>query len=165
MPWLPDDLITPVVVELPTGHHLRPIRASDVALDYPAVMSSRQRLWSQYGAAWQWPSADMTFEADRIDLARHERDMASRSSYNYAVFDADETELLGCVYLDPPDDESPPGTDVVSSWWVVDQEAGGLLEQSLTAFVPRWLAETWGFRAICVFPCPADDATNPQEGA
>jgi hypothetical protein len=94
----------------------------------------------------------MTFSNDRKDLLRHEEDMTARESYNYAILDAEETELLGCVYLDPPDEDSPPGTDVVSSWWVVDRVAGGLLESTLDAFVPRWLEEIWGFQAIHVFP-------------
>jgi hypothetical protein len=38
-----------------------------------------------------------------------------------AVLDEEETELLGCVYIDPPDQQSPPGTDAVVSWWMVDE--------------------------------------------
>ena len=36
--WLPADFAHPTRVELPTGHHLRPIRENDVGIDYPAVM-------------------------------------------------------------------------------------------------------------------------------
>ena len=41
MGWLRDGFVTPASAELPTGHHLRPIRAADTAIDYPAVMGSR----------------------------------------------------------------------------------------------------------------------------
>jgi len=44
--WLPEDFEHPGLVSVPPDHHLRPIRASDVDIDYPAVMSSRERLWS-----------------------------------------------------------------------------------------------------------------------
>ena len=152
MPWIPDSLTPPARVELPTGHHLRPIRADDVELDYPAVMGSRERLWERFGPTWGWPPSTMTFEEDRADLVRHEAEMVERTSFNYAVFDADETELLGCVYIDPPEDGFPPGTDAVSSWWVVDRWADGPLEEALDVFVPRWLEDVWGFRAILVFP-------------
>jgi hypothetical protein len=152
MPWISDNLTPPARVELPTGHHLRPIRADDVELDYPAVMGSRQRLWERFGPAWDWPPATMTFEEDRADLARHEAEMIERTSFNYAVFDANETELLGCVYIDPPEDGSPPGTDAVSSWWVVDRWADGPLVKALDVFVPEWLREVWGFRSVLVFP-------------
>jgi hypothetical protein len=152
MAWLSDEFTHPERVDLPTGHHLRPIRESDVEIDYPAVMGSRERLWVKYGAAWGWPPADMSFEADREDLARHEREIAAHETFNYAVLDHRETELLGCVYIDPPDDASPPGTDALVSWWVVDDHLGGELEQALDAFVPQWLAETWGFRSVDYSP-------------
>lgn len=152
MTWLPDNFRHPERVELPTGHHLRPIRASDVDIDYPAVMGSRDRLWAKYADAWGWPPATMTFEADREDLARHEAEIAAHVTFNYAVLDDGETELLGCVYLDPPDERSPEGADVVVSWWVVDAHAGGALETALDVFVPMWLIDTWGFRNPHWFP-------------
>ena len=152
MPWLPDEFIHPERVELATGQHLRPIRASDVDIDYPAVMGSRTRLWSKYGDAWGWPPPDMTHEADRVDLARHEAEIAAHLTFNYAVLDEQETELLGCVYIDPPSEDSPEGADAVASWWVVDQHAGGSLEHAIDEFVPRWLARTWRFRAVHYAP-------------
>lgn len=148
MPWLPDDFEHPLRVDLPTGHHLRPIRADDVDLDLPAVMGSRERLWARYGEAWGWPPATMTREQDREDLAHHEQEITDHVTFNYAVFDEGETELLGCIYLDPPDDRSAPGAQVVSSWWVVDAQVGQPLEAALEAFVPAWLADTWGFTAV-----------------
>ncbi len=128
-----------------TGHHLRGIRESDVDLDYPAVMGSRTSLWARYGEPWGWPPETMTYEQDRADLARHEREIAALETFNYAIFDAGETALLGCLYLDPPAD--PTAGDVETSWWLVDGLAGSPLEQALDEFVPRWLAEVWGFRA------------------
>ena len=146
--WLPDGFSHPQRLDLPTGHHLRPIREADVDIDYPAVMGSRERLWAKYGAAWGWPPADMSYEADREDLARHEREIAAQETFNYAVLDEAETALLGCVYIDPPDDDSPPGTDAVVSWWVVDDAVGTDLERALGELVPTWLAETWRFRSV-----------------
>jgi hypothetical protein len=115
-------------------------------------MGSRERLWAKYGAAWGWPAATMSYDADKEDLARHEAEIAAHETFNYAVLDAEETELLGCVYIDPADDRSPAGSDAVASWWVVDGAAGGDLERELDRFVPRWLAETWGFQAVDYSP-------------
>jgi hypothetical protein len=150
--WLPEGFAHPDRADLPTGHHLRPIRASDAGIDYPAVMGSRERLWAKYGEAWGWPPATMTFEADQDDLARHEAEIAAHETFNYAVLDAGETELLGCVYIDPPDERSPPGTDAVASWWVVDRAADTDLERALDEFVPGWLASTWGFASVNYSP-------------
>jgi hypothetical protein len=138
--WLPADFAHPTRVELPFGHHLRPIRASDVDLDMVAVMGSQQRLWSIYGDAWGWPPATMTAEQDRADLARHEAEIERHESFNYALFDADETALLGCVYIDPPE---KPGADAEISWWVVDECVGTDLEAALDEFVPRWIDKDW----------------------
>jgi hypothetical protein len=107
VPWLPDDFVHPARVDLADGYHLRPIRAADVDLDYPAVMGSRDRLWSIYGEAWGWPLATMTYEQDLEDLARHEAEIEAHQSFNYALFNADETALLGCVYIDPPERPGP----------------------------------------------------------
>ena len=138
--WLPRAFAHPTHVELPFGHHLRPIRASDVDLDMVAVMGSQQRLWSIYGDAWGWPPATMTHEEDRADLARHEDEIERHLSFNYALFDADETALLGCVYIDPPE---KPGADAEVSWWVVDECVGTDLETALDTFVPRWIDQDW----------------------
>jgi RimJ/RimL family protein N-acetyltransferase len=140
VPWLPEDFTHPTRVELPTGHHLRPIRASDVDLDMPAVMGSRERLWSIYGEAWGWPPATMTHEQDREDLAHHEAEIEAHESFNYALFDRDETALLGCVYIDPTD---KPGADADISWWVVDELVGSDVELALDELVPRWIAAEW----------------------
>ena len=152
MGWLPDGFEHPERLELSTGHHLRPIRADDVDIDYPAVMGSRERLWAKYGDAWGWPPAHMTFEADREDLAHHEAEIAAHETFNYAILDEGEAELLGCVYIDPPDARSPEWSDAMVSWWVVDGQAGGELERVLDELIPTWLAETWEFRAVHYFP-------------
>ncbi|MCZ2861183.1 hypothetical protein [Blastococcus sp. VKM Ac-2987] len=141
MAWLPDDFSHPVRAELDTGEHLRPMGAADTEIDHPAVMGSRERLWSIYGEAWGWPPAHMTVEADREDLAHHEREIAAHESFLYGVFPEDEAELLGCVYIDPPTKVGGVGAEV--SWWVVDRLVGSPAERALDEFVPRWPAEGW----------------------
>ena len=152
MAWLPEQFEPPERLDLPTGHHLRPIREADVDIDYPAVMGSRERVWAKYGDAWRWPPPTMTYEEDRRDLARHEAENAAREAFNYAILDEDETELLGCVYIDPPDEQAPKDTDAVVSWWVVDAAAGSELERALDEVIPAWLAQTWGFESVHYAP-------------
>ncbi|MFC8448290.1 N-acetyltransferase [Kitasatospora sp. NPDC057223] len=142
MTWLPADFVHPLRVPLPGGYHLRPIAGSDTELDYPAVMGSRERLWSVYGEAWGWPPASMTYQQDFDDLVRHEREIAAHQSFNYALFDDAGTALLGCVYIDPPE---KAGADAEISWWVVDDRVGTALQHDLDALVPRWIAEDWPF--------------------
>lgn len=145
MAWLPEDFEHPLRVEVDDGHHLRPIRATDVDLDMPAVTGSQPRLWTIYGRAWGWPPATMTHDQDRDDLAHHEREIAAHLSFNYALFDEAETELIGCVYIDPAE---KVGADAEVSWWVRDGYVGSDLEAALDGLVPRWLAEAWPFTAV-----------------
>lgn len=139
--WLPTDFVAPTRVDIPaTALHLRPIHPDDTEIDMVAVMGSQQRLWSIYGEAWGWPPADMTADDDREDLARHADEMTRNESFNYALLDEDETALLGCVYIDPPE---RVGADAEISWWVVDDHAGGPVERALDDFVPTWIARAW----------------------
>lgn len=139
--WLPATWRHPTRVQVTDTHHLRPIGPDDTELDMPAVMGSRERLWSIYGVAWGWPPEHMTAEQDREDLQYHADEAAKQSSFNYALLDADETELVGCVYVDPP--EKVGEADAEISWWVRDEHVGSDLEAALDAFVPRWIAEDW----------------------
>jgi hypothetical protein len=147
MGWLPEAFEHPTRLDLPTGHHLRPIREADVDIDLPAVLGSQARLWSIYGEAWGWPPPTMTREQDREDLAHHEREIESHESFNYAVLDAGETQIFGCVYIDPPQREAE-GVGAVVSWWVVDEAVGTDLEAALDEAVPAWLASAWPLRGV-----------------
>ncbi len=145
MSWLPNDFSAPSSIALPgTTHHLRPIHPDDTELDMVAVMGSRDRLWSLYGDAWGWPTADMTAKQDRADLQRHADEMAANESFNFALFDENESALLGCVYIDPPKFD---GTDAEISWWVIDVLVDSDAEFALNHFIPRWIAAAWPFTA------------------
>jgi len=85
----------------------------------------------------------MTREQDLEDLEHHEDEMRNRSSYNYAVLDAEETHLLGCVYIDPPDTIVEADAEIL--WWVVDDAVGTDLERTLADTLSRWIAEAWPF--------------------
>jgi hypothetical protein len=135
--WLPPEWQHPRRFELPTGHHLRPVRSSDVDLHMRAVTESQERLWSIYGLAWQWPSSTLTVQQDREQLARREADTDQHRAFTYALFDLGETELLGCVHIDP-------GPAV--SWWVVDWLVDSPIERALDEVIPAWIAADWPLR-------------------
>lgn len=145
--WLPQDFEHPYRVQLSGGLHLRPIRATDVDIDLPAVRGSQERLWAKYGRAWGWPPASMTDVQDYVDLDRHEQEIQRHLSFNYALLNRDETALLGCVYLDPVPDEGDERI-VEVSWWVVDELVGTSAEAELAATVPAWLHARWPFDSV-----------------
>ncbi len=147
MTWLAPDFDFPQRLDLATGHHLRPIRAADAEIDLPAVMGSRDSLWEIYGGPWGWPPEGMSLEADREDLAHHVDEMTAREGFNFAILDAGESELLGCVYIYPPGDDAQNDTDADVSWWVVDKAVATELERELARALPVWFSEVWGFAA------------------
>lgn len=144
--WLPRGFAHPLHVDLTEAVRLRPIRASDVDIDMVTVTANQPMLWRMYGEAWGWPPTTMTREQDEDDLARHAAEMQTQESFNYAVLDAGETRLLGCVYIDPlPEAPEQPAAEV--SWWVGD-EVEPAIRRELDAFVPRWLAQAWPFATV-----------------
>ena len=138
--WLPADFVHPRRVDLPTGHHLRPISADDTDLDMVAVMGSRERLWERYGPIWGWPPATMTHEQDRDDLQHHADEMERNEGFNFALFDEAETALLGCVYIEPTD---KPGADQRVDHPPGDVGVGSDVERALDVLVPAWVAADW----------------------
>ena len=148
MSWVDRTFDHPARLDLPTGHHLRPIRAADAEIDLPAVMGTRDRLFEQYGEAWGWPPESMTVEVDREDLAHHEDEMRARAGFNYAILDEAETRLFGCLYIYPSDTEA----DADVSWWLIDDALGTELERTLDEVLPPWFAETWGLDSFRRYP-------------
>ena len=106
-------------------------------------MGSRESLWARYGLDLGLAARDHDRGAGhRTDLARHEREIAAHISFNYALFNEDETALFGCVYVDPTEQQ-----DAEISWWVVDDLADSDVAHALDEFVPAWIASAWPFRA------------------
>lgn len=144
MSFLPPGFSVPAVVET-AGFRLRSITIHDAFKDYDAVMSSREHLWARFGALWGWPAAELSLEQNIIDLAWHQKEFQLRASFDYAVMSLDETRLLGCVYIDPPDQ---PGTDAEVWFWARQSELSAGLEAELGRFVTAWLASAWPFATV-----------------
>ncbi len=144
MSFLPREFAVPAVVGT-RSFRLRSITIHDAFKDYDAVMSSREHLWSRFGAIWGWPAADLTIEQNIIDLAWHQKEFQLRSSFDYAVMSLDEARLLGCVYIDPPAD---PGTEADVWFWVRQSELANGMEDELGQFVVSWLASAWPFSTV-----------------
>lgn len=144
MPFLPPEFTVPAVVQT-ERFRMRSITIHDAFRDYDAVMSSRDHLWSRFGAIWGWPADDLSIEQNIIDLAWHQKEFQLRSSFDYAVMSLDEKRLLGCVYIDPPHE---PGTDADVWFWARQSELSTGLEDQLGQFVASWLASAWPFKKV-----------------
>jgi RimJ/RimL family protein N-acetyltransferase len=148
MPFYPDDAFVPG--ELRTDEFLlRPLRASDVELDYEAVMATQEPLRQR--TAGRWPRPGFTIEENLADLEGHEADFRARRGFTYTVMNPDETRCLGCVYVYPLEDETDGQTSdneaAVWFWIRPDGVAMDLDRRVLTAMVP-WLCRDFGFRRV-----------------
>ena len=137
------DFEHPERVDLPTGHHLRPIRETDVDIDYPAVIGSREHLWATFGPRVGLAAGDDDVRArPRRSRPPRARSRASTSRSTTPCSTRTNRICFGCIYVDPPE---RVGADADISWWVVDDELGGSLDAALDDFVPRWIAAAWPF--------------------
>ena len=64
------------------------------------------------------PPASMSLEANLADLSRHASDFASGKGFTFTVLDPGDDEVIGCVYLYPPERE---GDVIIQSWVRADR--------------------------------------------
>ena len=172
MAWYPAD--APVPGELRTEEFLlRPLRASDVGLDYDAVIGSRELLLVHSGG--RWPAEGFSLADNLADLEGHEREHKERVAFTYTVLTPDGARCLGCVYVNPlrptlrrlagrgdyaavpgaedAADDDPAWGDVrddeaVVHFWVRPECVAADLDRRLLAALLAWFRREWAFSRV-----------------
>ena len=145
--FVPEDFKVPELLR--TKHmRIRPLRASDVELDYRAVMSSRDHIRGVFGPDDDWPKDDLTIEDDLRALKNHEDEHDKRTAFTYTVMDQQEKECLGCVYFIPIHAE---GYDVQIFFWVTTEAFKKGYDKELYDAVKKWVKKDWPFARV-VYP-------------
>ena len=86
-----------------------------------------------------WPPlGGMTPEANLADLRRHAADFGAGLGFTFTVLDPDDRDVIGCVYLYPPDDDRH---DVSIQTWVRADRSH--LDATLADAVSVWVASDW----------------------
>ncbi len=111
---VPPDFKIPDVLET-DKFKLRMLKVTDVVKDYDAVITSVNHLQGIFGPRSKWPSKDLTFEQDLIDLGWHQKEFQIRSSFAYTVMNPGESQCLGCIYIFP---STKSGFDAEVYMWV-----------------------------------------------
>lgn len=142
-PFVPNNFKVPDALEN-EYFRIRMLTVNDVVKDYDAVMSSIEHLKVMFPMS-DWPSEDLTFEQDLIDLGWHQKEFQMRSSFAYTVVRLDESQVLGCLYINPSD---KAGFDAEISLWVRASEVENKLDSILFDSVKKWVSEVWPFKKV-----------------
>ena len=124
---------------------LRMLTVNDLVKDYEAVMTSVDHLHDIFGPGW--PDG-LTMEQDLIDLGWHQKEFQRRRSFAYTVVSLDESQVLGCIYINP---SRKTGFDAVVYMWARQSELDSGLEKELEMTVREWMQEKWPFEKVA-FP-------------
>lgn len=140
---------------------LRPLRASDVELDFDAVIpsSAMLRTWSQS----DWPADGFTLEENLVDLQWHEQEHLDKKAFTYTIMNPEETFCLGCIYVKPLSQEMvelgvcPPSDQDVEMvaasvrYWVRESHATREFNSAILEGIIEWFESEWYFNCV-VFP-------------
>jgi hypothetical protein len=133
---VPDDFEVPVGLEHPR-FRLRMLTVDDVVKDFDAIQSR-----VDHHGEPQLPFAE-TIAANLVDLGWHQKEFKLRRSFAYTVVALDESEVLGCVYLNPSETH-----DARVSLWVRASAFADGLDPALEEAVRDWVATWWPFGRV-----------------
>ena len=140
--FVPDDFEIPALLKT-DRFRLRMLSVDDVEKDYEAVIESRELLHTLFGGPW--PRPGFTLEENLADLERHQQEFLSRKAFAYTVVSLDETRVLGCVYIDPPETTD---SNAVVVMWVRQTEYDKGLGEILFNEVRNWISSEWPFKKV-----------------
>ena len=143
-PFIPKDFKIPEKLET-EKFRLRMLTVNDVVKDYDAVMTSIDHLKGVFGSGSSWPTKDLTFEQDLIDLGWHQKEFQRRRSFAYTVMNLNESQCLGCVYIHPTYKKD---FDAVVYLWVRKSEYDKGLDPILFDAVKSWIEKEWPFKNV-----------------
>jgi len=118
---------------------LEPLGPQHNEADHGAWTSSIEHIRATPGYPdGDWPPIDgMSLAANLTDLRRHAADFASGRGFTFTVIDPVDGQVIGCVYLYPPERE---GDVIVQSWVRADRAD---LDGPLADYVAAWVAAEW----------------------
>jgi hypothetical protein len=134
--------LVPDGFEVPLGleharFRLRKLTIDDVVKDFEAI---NERV--DHEGVPQPPFVD-TVPLNLVDLGWHQKEFELRRSFAYTVVAPDESQVLGCVYLNPSETH-----DARIKLWVRRSAFEAGLDPVLEATVREWVASSWPFERV-----------------
>ncbi|MBD7912858.1 hypothetical protein [Clostridium cibarium] len=136
--FIPDEFVVPTIYKT-ENFTIRKLTVLDLQKDYIAVMEARDHIHELYTKEYTngWPADNLTLEEDENDLKRHEKEFNERVAFAYTVFDIQNENCLGCIYIDPSD-----CYDAEITMWTRDHVTDMLLYKT----VKKWIENHWPFK-------------------
>ena len=157
MPFYPESASVPSELKS-EEFFLRPLRATDVELDYDALMSSKEMLWlAEEGG---WPAEDFTLDENLEHLQQHEKEHIERSAFTFTMMNPTEVECLGCVYINPLeavltymdkekiDTTAIENCEAIVTFWVRSSRLADHLDQRILRALIPWFDQEWAFSRV-----------------
>ena len=123
---------------------LEPLGPQHNEADHAAWTSSIEHIRATPGYRNRsWPPLDgMSLEANLADLRSHADDFTAGRGFTFTVLDPADGNVIGCVYLYPPESE---GDVSVRSWVRADRSD---LDQPLAEAVANWIGAEWPWQQL-----------------
>ncbi|XKH52582.1 N-acetyltransferase [Citricoccus nitrophenolicus] len=137
---------------LVTAHfRLEPLGPQHNEADLDAWMSSVEQVRATPGYLdGNWPPPEgYSLEWNLKDLERHAVGFPARTGFTFTVLDPEDGDVIGCVYLYPPEAE---GCDVTKQFWVRASQVH--LDGPLADALVDWIAAEFSLPR-----CPNVDGT------
>ena len=133
---VPDDFAVPATLEH-EQFRLRMLTVDDVVKDFDAICDRVDRNGESK------PPFVMTVAEDLVDLGWHQREFKMRRSFAYTLVAPDESQVLGCAYINPSE------THDARVWmWVRRGAWEKGLDPIVEAALREWLERVWPFKRI-----------------
>ena len=138
--FIPEEFIVPIIYKT-ENFTIRKLTISDLHEDYIAVMDAKDHIHMIYTDEYTngWPSDTLTLKQNENDLKRHEKEFDEREAFAYTVFDSENKNCLGCLYIDSSNDY-----DAEITMWTKDDVTDMLLYTT----VKNWIEHDWPFKNI-----------------
>lgn len=138
---------------------IRPLRVTDVELDYKAVIANREMLLLVSDGLW--PTDKFTLEKDREDLIQHQHAHDQGEDFTFTIMNLDESECLGCIYIQPLKPrlerflkENDPILKRIDQYsvrvhfWLVPKIVKAGQAKLFLINLINWLKKSWSFKQI-----------------
>lgn len=138
--FVPDEFVVPIVYKT-EDFTVRKLTVLDLQKDYNAVMEAKDHIRELYSKEYTngWPADALTLEENEMDLKRHEKEFNERAAFAYTVFDFENKNCLGCIYIDPSNSH-----DAEITMWTRNAVTDELLYRT----VKKWIENDWPFENI-----------------